>query len=1058
MSLKDIRFLREETGLRTEEPMQNRGAAVAFAFIFFLLSSCGDGGDAPLNVNTLNGATGVPVNASFQYIASPQFDPDTVTAETYFIVPVTSVDISAYAKAPIDDTVCDPTNALAASQHQTLSTFFNLRPSANLAYGTLYAICLTEEIKYQTEDSIGQVFNGFMARFTTIESPSSVTVTLSPANGSAGLPLDTAVTAVFSGAITEPSDWSSVFTLKKEGAGDNLCTAITYDDGALTATCEHAVFERLAAYTTEVIGLKDAAGGDIAEASSIFSMTPAIKLLRPDGTEMDLSGTPIPYSARIKYSFGEAFSEETQRIDFEAEAIVQDEDGNNVTGAFAWAEDYMSVIFTPARKLKYSMEYTIEVGTSSTFTTMTFGDINGDGFADLFLGARQYQAGSKLGAAYIFNGSASGIPSCNLGAGCTADTTMLGGQAGDMFGTAAEIAGDVNGDGYSDILVSAYTWPASASRGRVYVFYGSDAGIADCNLGGGCTPNATITGVADGDEFGYTEGGVGDVNNDGYDDIVIGAAGVPGGAYKGAAYIFHGSANGIIAECDMGTGCTADATITGAANADSLTWYSATTAGDINNDGYSDVAIGADQMFSVTDTRGMAYIFYGSASGIADCDLGAGCTAGAKITGAENGDFLGDYAGAAGDLNRDGYGDLVVTASTAPNTGIQSGTAYIFYGSATGITNCDMSSGCVADVTIIGREQFDALGYTAKGNGDVNGDGHDDLVLGAPFSQSLSSLTVTLAPSNQKLNQTAAAAVTAKFSNTIVEPSDWSSAFNLKKDGAGASLCTSVTYNAGTLTATCAHANFVGASLYEVKVSGIKDDRGLDITTAGSRFTATGAPAPIVAMPSPADDATGVATDSAVTVKFSGEIVEPADWNSAVTLRKDGAGASLCTSVTYVAGLCTTAANCKATCAHAAFDQFSTYTLQVSGITGVTDVSTSFTTILSPGSAYVFYGSATGIPDCDLGGACTAQYNTVTGALAGWQLADSIVQLTDINNDGYDEVILNDYSYPNENNKGQEYIFLGSAAGIADCDIWNGCTPDATLTGENDGDLFGYEF
>ncbi|MFA4975001.1 MAG: Ig-like domain-containing protein, partial [bacterium] len=504
---------------------------------FHCLVGCSDGIDMDVvNVNNLNGATGVPIDSKFQYIASPAFDSSTVTGETYFIVPVTGNSASISAKAAMDDTICDLEGALPAAQSSAISTFFGLIPSGVLSYNTQYAICLTEGIAYEN----GSAFAGFMARFTTAESSSEVTTTLSPADGATGVALDAAVTAVFSGEITEPADWNSSFTLKKDNAGDSLCTSVTYDSATLTATCEHADFEKASNYTASVSGITDIAGAVIGTATAAFAaktsvVISSINILRLDGVELDLTDRPIPRSARIQYTLGEALAEEADRAAFEAAIAVTDAEGTEVTGTYAWAADYLSTVFTPSSKLGYSTEYTItvdegslpvaglslNVGVQQTFTTMAYRDINGDGYADAVVDASGVAGGAKNGELYVFLSSGTGgVSDCDLSGSCTADTAILGAAANDLLGHSFSI-GDVNADGYADVIVGGVDYWGGPNAGWVYVFLGSAEGIADCDLSGSCTADTTIAAATAGSYLG-TSVSAGDVNNDGYDDLIVG--------------------------------------------------------------------------------------------------------------------------------------------------------------------------------------------------------------------------------------------------------------------------------------------------------------------------------------------------------------------------------------------------------------------------------------------------------------------------------------------------------------------------------------------------------
>jgi hypothetical protein len=167
------------------------------------------------------------------------------------------------------------------------------------------------------------------------------------------------------------------------------------------------------------------------------------------------------------------------------------------------------------------------------------GDVNGDGFADLVVGARYADPGgrSNAGTASVFLGSASGVSAMPA-------RVLEGAEAGDFFGSSFASGGDVNGDGYADLVVGAmYATPGGRiGAGTVSVFHGSASGV-------GAAPARVLHGVAAHDVFGGSVASAGDVNGDGYADLVVGAPGAsPGGRQSaGTVSVFHGSASGVSA-------------------------------------------------------------------------------------------------------------------------------------------------------------------------------------------------------------------------------------------------------------------------------------------------------------------------------------------------------------------------------------------------------------------------------------------------------------------------------------------------------------------------------
>jgi hypothetical protein len=265
---------------------------------------------------------------------------------------------------------------------------------------------------------------------------------------------------------------------------------------------------------------------------------------------------------------------------------------------------------------------------------------------------------------------------------------------------------DVNGDGFPDLLVGAPSSP-STGIGTAYL-YASSGGVS-IPTGTSVMPTTTFRGA--GEYFGYSLA-LGDVNGDGYADVVVGDIDATGG--NGAAYVFDGlSAAGL----SMVAASAAKTTISGAAG-EAL---GVVTAGDIDGDGYADVAIGAQQAGGST-VPGAVYVFKSrGASGIAS---GASSTATATLTGPTGGRL--GVALSIGDANGDGFGDLLAGAWGYNNGGTinQPGSAYVFQSTgASGIPSQAYSSAATALTDTL--EQFAEILTFA----DVNGDGYDDAIV-----------------------------------------------------------------------------------------------------------------------------------------------------------------------------------------------------------------------------------------------------------------------------------------------------------------------------------------
>lgn len=315
------------------------------------------------------------------------------------------------------------------------------------------------------------------------------------------------------------------------------------------------------------------------------------------------------------------------------------------------------------------------------------GDLNGDGFDDVIVGAHRNDAGGYwAGRAYVFWGGP--------GADDIPDLVLTGEAERDYFGYGFA-SGDFNGDGSDDVLVGGY-WH-DAGRGRVYAYFGGPA-VDD-------VPDLILDGEEPQDRFGRAVAS-GDVNGDGFTDIIVAAhTNDAGGTDAGRVYIYF-AGPGVDTIADM---------IFTSATVGEFFGQSVASAGDVNGDGAADIIVGANNNDAAGTDAGRAYLFYGG-SGTDDVpDL--------VLTGEAAGDQFGFSVSSAGDFNADSFSDLVVGAIYNDAGGNWAGRAYVFYGGPGADT--------VADIVLTGEAADDRFGYSAASAGDVNGDGFDDMMVGA---------------------------------------------------------------------------------------------------------------------------------------------------------------------------------------------------------------------------------------------------------------------------------------------------------------------------------------
>ena len=658
------------------------------------------------------------------------------------------------------------------------------------------------------------------------------------------------------------------------------------------------------------------------------------------------------------------------------------------------------------------------------------GDVNGDGYGDVIVGAHLNDAGgSNAGRAYIFFG---GLNMNNI-----ADVTLTGLAADNSFGYSVSTAGDFNGDGFSDVIVGAHLNNAGgAGAGRAYVFLGGSNmnNVAD----------VTLTGAAAGDNFGFSVSYAGDVNGDGFSDVIAGALMNDGIATNaGRAYIFFGGAT---------LNSVADVVLNGA-SANDFFGHSVSTAGDINGDGFSDVIAGAPFNDAAGNEAGRAYVFLGGAVMDNTADI--------TITGAAAGDNLGHSVSTAGDINGDGYSDVVTGAYGNDEAGSAAGRAYVHMGgmnldniadaifsgdaandnfgisvSAAGDVNGDGFSEVIvgamnndAGGTDAGRAYlyinsltgtdiedefftgttFDYLGFSVSNAGDVNGDGYDDVIIAAIGNNSDRGIAYihyggTVPDNNPEVTLTGAAAGD-NFGWSVSGTGD------VNGDGYDDVIVGAPLNDAGGSNAGRAYLYFGGAAMNSVADviftgAAADDNFGNSASDAGD-VNADGYPDIIIG--APGNDAGG-GNEGRAYIYFGGAIMN----NVADILLNEGLGNN---------------------------DYFGTSVSSAGDVNGdgYSDLVIGAYNYNSKGAAFVYFGGETIVNNPDIFIAGLQNYD---------KLGFSVSGAGDVNKDGYSDIIVGAYGYPDGFNKGRGYLYLG---GIIMDD-----NADATFTGELNNDGFGY--
>lgn len=489
----------------------------------------------------------------------------------------------------------------------------------------------------------------------------------------------------------------------------------------------------------EQAGLQVAIVVDITAAQFPISIDPFInsttsEIVGTDGVNVVLGNNVVNVGDVTGNGFDDALV-----TDVYGESQVGDVQSVNRGAAYLYQGSASGIGTTPIWSYSEAqLDTSGNVGANLGFWAAAAGDINQDGYNDFVVSAPQYssppsQTGDYIGRVYVFLGTQGGVYSqFYVNEYNTAQLTNYGKSVASA---------DVNGDGRNDLIIGhpEYNNPQATGtqHGRVLVFHASSAGnftLSDPATWFSATPSWSQTSTFDGALFGLSVANAGDVNNDGYDDVVIGSPGYSNGQIlEGAAYIYFGSAAGVTSVNNWQIeGNQADAEM----------GLRVAGVGDVNGDKIDDVVISAPYWSASLSRAGKLSLYLGQAT------TGPGTTA-AWIYYGDAKDANANVANSVGDINGDGYGDVIVgipnyTTSTVNTT---FGRVLVFPGNATGL-------GVDPIFDNLGSNSIGQYGYSASGGGDFNGDGYVDFLIGEPGKTATGTFSVEYVKATSDLEVT----------------------------------------------------------------------------------------------------------------------------------------------------------------------------------------------------------------------------------------------------------------------------------------------------------------
>ena len=372
----------------------------------------------------------------------------------------------------------------------------------------------------------------------------------------------------------------------------------------------------------------------------------------------------------------------------------------------------------------------IDIGDDAGWSVSGAGDVNGDGFDDVIIGAinADFYGNYSTGETYVIFGKSSDFDAnLNLSSLDGNNGFILNGiNEVDFSGFAVSTAGDINGDGFDDVIIGArLADPNGNISGETYVVFGkgSDFG-ASLNLSSlNGTNGFVLNGIKAGDLSGHSVSEIGDLNGDGFDDIIIGAIGAE------ESYVIFGKSSTFNASLNLSSLNGTNGFILKSKEIGDNSGIRVSSAGDVNDDGFDDVIIGANTANpNGNDNAGESYIVFGK-NGVFPTVFELSSLSGTNgfiLNGINEDDYSGQSTSGVGDVNDDGFDDVIIGANTAnPNGNTAAGETYVVFGSSNiSAPSLELSSlNGTNGFVLNGIDNGDISGFSVSGTGDINGDG-----------------------------------------------------------------------------------------------------------------------------------------------------------------------------------------------------------------------------------------------------------------------------------------------------------------------------------------------